>query len=195
VIDIGSTKADVVREMQKLPPRFDPLGGHPMCGKEKLSIENAEASLFLNAIFAFTPSENTSENAQQIAEQIAQSIGANPLWIDAETHDRWTAATSHFPYIAASALALSTPTAAAPLAGPGFRSTTRLAATPASLMLDILATNRINILEALDQFRQQIDQMRTLLEANEFEHLQNLLESGVHQREQIISGSNRIEPS
>ena len=162
VIDIGSTKVDIIKEMQKLPPRFDPIGGHPMCGKEKLSIENAEACLFQNATFAFTPCENTSNNAQQFAEQVARSIGATPFWIDAETHDRWTAATSHFPYLAAAALTLSTPAAAAPLAGPGFRSSTRLAATPASVMLDILATNQINIIEALDQFQEQIQSITGL---------------------------------
>jgi len=195
VIDIGSTKVDIIEEMQKLPPRFDPLGGHPMCGKEKLSIENAEAGLFHNATFAFTPCKNTSKSTQQFAEQLALSIGANPLWIDAETHDRWTAATSHFPYLAAAALTLSTPIDAAPLAGSGFRSTTRLAATPATVMLDILATNQINIIEALDQFQEQIDQIRCLLQDNDLENLQNLLEKSIYQREKIITGSNRIEPS
>ena len=195
VIDIGSTKVDIIKEMQKLPPRFDPIGGHPMCGKEKLSIENAEACLFQNATFAFTPCENTSNNAQQFAEQVARSIGATPFWIDAETHDRWTAATSHFPYLAAAALTLSTPPAAAPLAGPGFRSSTRLAATPASVMLDILATNQINIIEALDQFQEQIDQIRCLLQDNDLENLQNLLEKSIYQREKIVTGRNRIDPS
>lgn len=194
VIDIGSTKADIVREMQKLPPRFDPLGGHPMCGKENLSIKNADASLFQNATFAFTSCENTSQNAHQFAEQLAQALGANPLWIDAETHDRWTAATSHFPYLAATALTLSTPTAAAPLAGPGFRSTTRLAATPATIMLDILATNQINIIETLDQFKEQLDQIRTLLLTNDLESLQIILERSVNHRHQILPGGNRLEP-
>ena len=34
VIDLGSTKQTIVDAMQALPPGFDPLGGHPMCGKE-----------------------------------------------------------------------------------------------------------------------------------------------------------------
>ncbi len=69
-----------------------------------------------------------------------------PLWLDAETHDRWTAATSHLPYLVASALTNCTPLEARPLVGPGFRGTARLSVSSTAMMLDILASNRHNIL-------------------------------------------------
>ena len=194
VLDIGSTKAVIVREMEKLPSRFDPLGGHPMCGKEKLSINHAEAGLFKEATFAFTPCENTSKNAHLFAEHLVRVLGASSLWLDADTHDLWTAATSHFPYLAATALTLATPTESAPLAGPGFRSTTRIAATPASMMLDIFATNQINIIESLDLFRAQIDQIRELLHNNDLDSLKIIFERSVLHREQIIPEESRTEP-
>src|SRR5512142_2192162 len=43
VLDLGSTKGDVLRAMDGLPGRFDPIGGHPMCGKERSSLREAEA--------------------------------------------------------------------------------------------------------------------------------------------------------
>ena len=52
VLDVGSTKIQIVEAMERLPDRFDPLGGHPMCGKEALSLANAEASLFEGYPFA-----------------------------------------------------------------------------------------------------------------------------------------------
>ena len=195
IIDVGSTKSDIVIEMEKLPARFDPVGGHPMCGKEKLGFENAEPSLFQEATFALTPCQNTSPNAHHLANQLATAVGATPFWIDAATHDRWTGSTSHFTYLVAAALTLATPVDAAPLAGSGFRSTTRLAATPPSLMLDILSTNRVNILESLDLFREELNQIRTLLETNDQENLQILLERCVKRREHITLGESGIEPS
>ena len=45
VIDMGSTKKLIVESMSRLPERFDPIGGHPICGKEKLSLANAERTL------------------------------------------------------------------------------------------------------------------------------------------------------
>ena len=42
VLDLGSTKKDIVAAMSALPDWFDTIGGHPICGKEKLGLENAE---------------------------------------------------------------------------------------------------------------------------------------------------------
>lgn len=39
VLDLGSTKTAVLQAMEALPERFDPLGGHPMCGKEDGSLK------------------------------------------------------------------------------------------------------------------------------------------------------------
>lgn len=166
-----------------------------MCGKENLTIENAEVSLFQKATFTFSPCQNTSPNARDFANQLATAVGATPFWIDAATHDRWTAATSHFAYLVAAALTLATSVDAAPLAGPGFRSTTRLAATPPRLMLDILSTNRVNIMESLDLFRAELDQIRALLETNDQENLLTYLECCVMRREQITHADSEIEPS
>ncbi len=39
VLDLGSTKGTIVGAMESMPERFDPLGGHPMCGKETASFK------------------------------------------------------------------------------------------------------------------------------------------------------------
>ena len=184
VIDLGSTKSAVAQAFEVLPSRFDPLGGHPMCGKEKTGFRNAERSLFQGAAFAFTPLERTSMAGMAFGEQLAAAIGAHALWLDPETHDQWAAATSHLPYLAASALAGSTPNQSKPLVGPGFRSTTRIAATPPSIMLDVLETNRDNILEQMDRFRQLLDHYQELLLSGEYAALKTALDrSAGHQRD------------
>lgn len=175
VMDIGSTKRRIVAEMQNLPQQFDPIGGHPMCGKEKLGLEHAEAGLFQGAPFAFTCLERTTNQAQRLASQLARAIGAKELWVNADMHDRLTAATSHLPYLLAIALVLATPADAGQLTGPGFRSMTRLAATPASMMLDVLDTNRDQILDALGRFREQIDLLEALLEHGDNDQLSTFL--------------------
>jgi len=55
VIDLGSSKEAVLQVMAALPSRFDPLGGHPMCGKETGTLANADAGLYRHAPFAFVP--------------------------------------------------------------------------------------------------------------------------------------------
>jgi prephenate dehydrogenase len=186
VMDLGSTKREIIRQMETLPQRFEPVGGHPMCGKEQGSLINAESTLFQDATFVLTPLERTPPRARSVAEQIVQAVGANPIWLDAELHDRWAAATSHLPYLAANALAASIPPEARVLVGPGLRSTTRLAPSSLPMMLDILATNRDNVLESLRRFRQAMDQLEAALLNDQQEALQSLLSQGSANHRQLM---------
>jgi prephenate dehydrogenase len=164
VLDLGSTKRDIVQAMRDLPERFDVLGGHPMCGKETNTLRAADADLFKGRPFVFTPLERTTARARLLADELSTALGALPLWLDAEQHDRWAAATSHAPYLIANALSSATPLEAqSALAGTGYLSTTRIAATPPEIMLDILSTNRENVLAALTAFRTQLEQLEAAL--------------------------------
>lgn len=167
VIDLGSTKRQVCAALDRLPERFEPLGGHPMCGKECGGVENAEAGLYQQAPFALVRLERASLCAAALAEQLVRAVGARPLWLEAETHDRWVAAVSHLPYLLSNALAVATPPEALPLAGPGLRSATRLAGSSLTMMSDILATNGDNVLAALAVLRARLDALERALGAGD----------------------------
>ncbi len=186
VLDLGSTKTRIVQRMQTLPERFDVLGGHPMCGKERSGLANADPNLFQSAPFALTLLPRTSQRLRRLAEQLVYLVGANPLWLEAETHDRWVAATSHVPYLVANALAAATPLEVRPLVGPGFRSTTRLAPSNWIMMNDILETNRPNILAGLQRFRQQIDELEDRLTAGDLQAVEELTVQGARNYEALI---------
>jgi prephenate dehydrogenase len=185
VMDMGSTKVEIMRAMDRLPARFDPIGGHPMAGKERLSLANAEPGLFRGAPFALTPLPRTSSRVRNLAIQICQVAGGHPLLLEPDQHDRWVGATSHLPYLVSSALMLSTPEEAAPMVGPGFRSATRLAATPSSMMLDVLRTNPGHIRAALARLRDQLDRMDDLLVQGDFESLGALLTGAREKKERL----------
>ena len=186
VIDLGSTKQEIVQAMACLPERFDPVGGHPMCGREKGTLTAADKDLFQNHTFAFTALDRTSGVARRLAEELAQAVGAHALWLDVETHDRWTSASSHLPYLVANALAAATPSEAAPMIGTGFISTSRLAISPAEMMLDVVLTNRVNVLKALRTFRGRLDQLERCLEKGDEDTLRELLRDGAAQRERLV---------
>ncbi len=187
VLDLGSSKVEILRAMQSLLPRFDPLGGHPMCGKEHGGLANADPALFQQRPFVFTRLERTSQTACILASQVAGAIGALPRWMDAGTHDRWVAATSHLPYLAACALALAVPAEAAPLVGPGFTSTSRLASSPTAMMLDVLLTNRANLLAELEKFRHQLDRLESSLERLDEGALKELQDAAATHRTTLLS--------
>jgi prephenate dehydrogenase len=176
VLDIGSTKRIIVAAMDALPENFDPLGGHAICGKERLSLQCAERTLYQGANFVLTPLLRTTNNARSAALQIIEAIGANPVWVNAVTHDHILAITSHLPFLLSSALTLITPEDAVPLIGPGFRSSSRLADTPSSMMLGVLQSNRDEILLALSHLKDQLTVMESALFENDTAKLKNILD-------------------
>jgi prephenate dehydrogenase len=185
VMDMGSTKQRITAAMAELPDRFEPVGGHPMCGKEKAGLENASTELFRGAPFALTLLPRTTFRARALAEQLVLAVGGHPVIIDAQAHDNWTAATSHMPYLLACALAAATPREASPLVGPGFRSTTRVAASSSQIMLDILSTNTGPVLEALAHFRREIDLLEALLKREDWETLAVTLELAARRQRRL----------
>jgi len=174
-LDIGSTKKGIVDAFETLPPRFDPIGGHPICGKDKSSIVYAESNLYLNAPFCLTKMERTSVKACRLAEELVVKIGAIPVWVEADVHDKLIASTSHLPYLTAITLALSTPPESSILIGPGFRDTGRLAGSDINMMLDILVTNRTNILETMDQYENHFQKIKDILEKEDYSELRKII--------------------
>ena len=175
VMDLGSTKKLIVDSMSRLPERFDPIGGHPICGKEKLSLANAERTLYYAAPFLLTPLERTSLRAISAANQIIEALGAKGKTIDAVEHDRILAATSHLPFLLASALALNTPDKFSSFVGTGFKSTSRVAGTSSSMMLGVLQSNRENVLNALHGMQTQLAGIESALSSEDFKKLESIL--------------------
>jgi prephenate dehydrogenase len=175
VLDLGSTKREIVAAMSTLPEYFDPIGGHPICGKEKLGLENADAGIYREAPFVITALERTSSRARDAVEQIIAVIGARLIELTAEDHDRVLSFTSHSPFLISSALALATPVEFASLIGTGFRSTSRLAGTPSHMTMGFLESNRDNILHALQAFRDTLQQIESALSDENYSQLEYTL--------------------
>lgn len=187
VMDLGSTKGDIVHAMSTLPGRFDPIGGHPICGREKLGLENADMDLYRNAPFVVTPLERTTLRARSAAEQVIIAIGAHLIEMTADDHDRVLAATSHLPFLVSSSLAHFTPHEFSSMIGPGFRSTSRLAGTPAHMMMGILKSNRENVLNAIQGYRKSLNEMECALQNENYAELENLLNQARTSYETIIN--------
>jgi prephenate dehydrogenase len=177
LFDIGSTKKEITDLMTSLPDNIDPVGCHPICGKENLSIRSAERTLYFGAPFLITKLERTTENAMSFINQIVEVLGAKRSFVDAETHDAALANVSHLPYLISSALVMASPKPISPYIGPGFRSSSRLAGTSSSMMLSIIQSNRENILKNLENFTDEINFLTSVIAENDTEGLKQYLDS------------------
>lgn len=177
VTDLGSTKREILHAMEKLPKGVQPIGGHPMCGKEFSGILAADPDLYNQAIFPLIPLARTSQSTVEILQNLVQRIGATSLLINAQRHDRLVGAISHVPYLVSVSLIMAAADVASEdsfawsLAASGLRDTTRLAGSNIEMMRDIIITNRENISEMLHRFQGYWDQLTELVESGNEEEL------------------------
>jgi prephenate dehydrogenase len=187
---LGSTKSEIARAMQALPPGYDPVGGHPMCGKEVAGLVYADSHLFQDKVFVLSPVDRTTSRALNLAQAVVAAIGARPLTLPAARHDRLAAASSHLPYAAAVALVRAAESLdddqVWELAASGFRDTSRLAASDVAMMTDILLTNRAAILDALVRAQSELGALAGLLESDDAGALSEFLSAAATRRRKLF---------
>lgn len=188
ITDMGSTKTEVVRAMDALPPHLRAIGSHPMCGKETAGIDAADASLYQGAPWLLTRTRRSDDEALAIVRDLAERVGAAPREISVEHHDALLAFASHLPYALAVALVTATdqfslnrPEVWQVMAG-GFRDTSRVAASDVTMWLDILLTNADAVLGAVRDFQFTLDQFTALLERRDEEGLRAFLAAAAQAR-------------
>lgn len=165
VLDLGSTKREVVAAMDALPEPFAAIGGHPMCGRETSGLASASGDLYRDQTFFLCRSQRTTPALEATALALVEALGARPVFIDAAAHDTAVAATSHLPAILSAALMrVAAEENLWAASASGFRDTSRLAGSDPRMMLDILLTNRQAVLAALAGYESELANVRQALE-------------------------------
>jgi len=174
VTDAGSTKSAIVAAARQHVVRGAFLGGHPIAGKERRGVTEADGDLFRGRAYALTPDEPGTIATPAAADFVewVRRIGATPVILRAEEHDRIVAYTSHLPQLVSTALAATVAEQAGhrlAVAGPGLADTTRLALSPFEVWRDILATNSLPIEQALTAYIDKLEHLRDNLRTREIE--------------------------
>ena len=145
--------------------------------------------MLYDCTYTLTAAGRTSARTKSLLTQLVEAIGGAPLWIDAEKHDRMLAKTSHAPHLLAVALMHATETKLSKLKAAGFSSSTRLSATPKSMMLSMVMTNAKNTVAALEDVKSEIDKILTLMKAGDEDNLAVLLDASKAKREEMMRRS------
>ncbi|MGZ4281090.1 MAG: prephenate dehydrogenase, partial [Gaiellaceae bacterium] len=152
VTDVGSTKAAVCAAARG-SARF--VGGHPVCGSEARGAEHASAELFEGATWFLTPLAEADPARYRLVHGFVSSLGATPVAVDPQAHDRLVALTSHLPHALANLLVNQAgatrveghePLAAA---GGSLRDMTRVAGANPRIWVDIFVENAASLRESL----------------------------------------------
>jgi prephenate dehydrogenase len=169
ITDVGSTKRMICDEAAKhLPASVEFIGGHPVAGKEVAGVENSSVDLFRNAPYVLCPQAKAGTQNLEKLRQMAESVGARPVIMSADEHDRTMAWLSHVPQLISTALANLGGRERTEISGSGFRDMTRLAASPFSVWKAIVETNSDNIDFALNVLILHLEKMRAGLKGGNF---------------------------
>ena len=169
VTDVGSTKRRIVEAVTD--QRF--VGGHPIAGAETAGVENARADLFQGATWYLTPGERSSGLLYERLHRVIVAVGARPIAIDAETHDRLLATVSHLPHVIANVLvaqaarALDEQGEALPRVGPSFRDATRVAGANTDIWTDIYLSNAESIAAEVEETVRRLEAVASALRARD----------------------------
>ncbi|UWF78704.1 prephenate dehydrogenase [Microbacterium sp. EF45047] len=171
VTDVASVKLEPLHELRRRGvdlTRY--IGSHPLAGRERGGAISARADLFIGRPWVVCRDEETRPADLALVEDLALDLGAMPLEMTPEEHDRSVALTSHVPQVVASLLAARLAAAdegALRLAGQGVRDTTRIAASAPELWVQILGANAEPVVEVLDAFAEDLREVAEALRAPE----------------------------
>jgi prephenate dehydrogenase len=168
ITDVGSTKG---RLSSTVADRLRYIGGHPVCGSEARGPEHASAELFKGATWFLTPLTETEPERYRLLHGFVASLGAVPVAIDPDAHDRLLALTSHLPHALANVVLNHAgslrvhghePLAAA---GGSLRDMTRVAGANPRIWIDIFLDNAEELRAALGEHRRRVEELERALES------------------------------
>ena len=155
LLDTGSARRGVTEALARAARRVRAVGGHPIAGNERRGLAGASAQLFHGAPFALLPARG---NVPPVVRALVRDIGAEARVVTAREHDLALARTSHLPWLVSRALArLGGAASRRRLAGPGYASMTRLAASDPRIARAYTGANARNVRAAWRQLRSELD--------------------------------------
>ncbi len=182
VTDVGSVKGELCRACHAaLAPRAHFIGAHPMAGSEKTGWENATPTLFEKRVCFVTPLDGADETAVATVARFWSDLGSEVTTLSPDQHDEITAHVSHLPQVVATSLATflaSKNPQWRNLSGNGLRDTTRIAASDATMWIEIFQQNRDEVLRAMRQFQDELQGFQTALANRDWPEVRTRLERG-----------------
>lgn len=155
VTDVASVKLEPLRVLRDRGVDLTHyIGSHPLAGRERGGAISARADIFVGRPWVVCRDEETPSADLALVEALALDLGATPIEMSPEDHDRAVALVSHVPQLVASLLAgrfVDAPDDSLRLAGQGVRDTTRIAASAPELWVQILGANAEPVVDVLDR--------------------------------------------
>jgi prephenate dehydrogenase len=193
VIDMGSTKEAICKAVSTHPRRPQFLATHPIAGTEFSGPSAAIHGLFKNKTNIICEVENTLPVLGELVLTLFKTMGMHLRFMPANDHDKHIAYVSHLSHISSFMLGKTVIEKEKnerdifDMAGSGFESTVRLAKSSPDMWAPIFEQNKVNIIETLTEYIQNLNQFKAYMEKDDFEAVHNEMKNTNHIK-QILKG-------
>lgn len=191
VVDMAGTRMEIMDAVSSVMNRGNFIGAHPLAGNQVEGLEGAGKGKFKDCVFALTLLRGTEKAWLNTVNRLILKLGARPVLMKADEHDRLITLTSHLPY----ALAVGLMNLAAErgmnrkhfrdLIGGSFMGSTRVALSPEDLTMDMFFTNKTNLVKAMDGMIDNLTDMRKILADNDEQALRKLVRKAKTKRQKF----------
>ncbi len=182
LIDLGSSKQEILEAVKDHPKRGRYVATHPMWGTEYSGPEAAIRNAFENKAVIICNAGESDADAVNWTRAMFKKIGMHIIEMEAAPHDLHAAYVSHISHITSFALANTVlekekeQNAIFELASAGFESTVRLAKSNPAMWAPIFLQNRENVLDVLDEHIEQLKKFRDVISEGDEKKLKRLME-------------------
>lgn len=186
VVDMGSTKTSICQVADAHPKRAQFLANHPIAGTEFSGPKAAFVDLFKNKTNIICDLVKTEPKRSKEMIEIFKAMGMSIRYMDAVEHDKHIAYVSHLSHISSFMLGKTVIDKEKnelnifDMAGSGFESTVRLAKSSPDMWAPIFEQNKENVIETLNEYIQNLNHFKALMESDDFESVRNEMRSINH---------------
>ena len=181
VTDVGSIKEPIINTWEKIHPLF--IGSHPMAGTEEKGVDSGFESLLENVNWIITPTSKTNSYSLKTLSNLITSMQCMICKASPKEHDQAVSLISHLPiFVASSLIKTANPEnnnslldLTQRLAASGYADTTRVGGGNPNLGLDLAINNQTNILKAIKEFKNNINEIEGLIQNENWELLSTKL--------------------
>jgi prephenate dehydrogenase len=188
VTDMGSVKGAIMSKVGLFDTGRNFVGSHPMVGSEKAGIEFIKKGLYEKGVCIVTPEKGTDGKKTAVITLLWEALGMKVIKMAPKEHDACAAAVSHFPHLAAFAMVVSSEgqirkNKAA--IGPGFKDSTRIAASNEEVWSEIILMNKAEILKNMDIYIKQLARLSGIIAGGRLDELKEYIKKSRILRESI----------
>ena len=193
VTDVGSIKEPIINTWEKIHPLF--IGSHPMAGTEEKGVDSGFECLLEKAKWIITPTAKTNSNSIRILSNLINAMQCEVCKASPKEHDEAVSLISHLPIYVASSL-IKTASAektnslqnlTQKLAASGYADSTRVGGGNPNLGLDLAINNKKNILNAIQKFKNNFNELEALITDENWELLSQKLTQAMEIRSDFIN--------